>query len=101
LGGDAVLSCLDHNLNIKGRYSHPRWLVTEARRRLCDAIKANKPDKPVRLILMNTAGNSNRDIPEKVSLAQSCVNRFIRVVRPPHRDNEQAADYLRVQLGQK
>ena len=99
-GCDAVASCLGHNLNLKGIYGPPRLLVTETTRRLCNAIKANKPVKPVRFVLMNTAGNSNRDLPESVSFAQSCVIGLLRWVLPPQRDNEQAADYLRVQIGQ-
>ena len=77
-GCSAVASCLGHNLNLKGIYGQPRLLVTEATRRLCQAIKSNKPDKPVRFVLMNTTGNSNRDIPENVSFAQSCVIGLIR-----------------------
>ena len=99
-GCAAVASCLGHNLTLKGIYAPPRLLVTEATRRLCNAIKANKPEKPVRFVLMNTAGNSNRDIPESVSLAQTCVIGLLRWVLPPQRDNEQAADTLRVQIGQ-
>lgn len=37
----AVASCLGHNMNLKGIYGHPRRLVTDATRRLCNAIKAN------------------------------------------------------------
>ncbi len=99
-GCDAVASCLGHNLNLKGIYGHPRLLVTEATRRLCHAIKANQPAKPVRFVLMNTAGNSNRDLPESVSLAHQVVIGLIRLLLPPQADNEQAADYLRVQIGQ-
>lgn len=99
-GCEAVASCLGHNLNFKGIYGHPRLLVTQATRRLCHAIKANQPAKPVRFVLMNTTGNRNRDIPEKVSFAQQCVMGLIRLLLPPQRDNEQAADTLRVQIGQ-
>jgi len=99
-GCDAVASCLGHNLNLKGIYGPPRMLVTGATRRLCNAIKANKPDKPVRFVLMNTAGNSNRDIPERVSFSQRCVIGLIRLLVPPQLDNERAADYLRVKIGQ-
>lgn len=99
-GCAAVASCLGHNLNFKGIYGHPRRLVSETTRRLSNAIKANQPDKPVRFVLMNTAGNSNRDIPERISFAQKCVIGLIRLVLPPHVDNERAADYLRAQIGQ-
>ena len=99
-GCEAVASCLGHNLSFKGIYGHPRQLVTETTRRLCNAIKANQPDKPVRFVLMNTAGNSNRDLPERISLGQKCVIGLIRWLLPPHVDNERAADYLRMQIGQ-
>ncbi len=58
----AVASCLGHNLSLKGVFGHPRRLVTDATRRLCNAIKASKPEGPAKFVLMNTAGNSNRDL---------------------------------------
>jgi len=99
-GCDAVASCLGHNVTFKGMYGQPRRLVTDATRRLCEAIKANNPDQPVKYVLMNTAGNSNRDLDERVSSAQRVVVGLIRLLVPPHADNEAAADYLRVQVGQ-
>ena len=98
-GCGAVASCLGHTMSLKGIYGHPRRLVTDATRRLCDAIKSNKPEEPVRFVLMNTAGNSNRDIPERISFAQKCVVGLIRLLLPPHVDNERAADYLRTKIG--
>lgn len=96
----AVASCLGHNLNFRGIYGAPRRLVTEATRRLCDAVRATRPDHPVRFVLMNTAGNRNRDLSEPRSVSERCVTGLIRLMLPPHRDNEQAADYLRVRVGQ-
>lgn len=63
----AVVSCLGHPMTFKGVFGHPRRLVTEVTRRLCEAIQANSPEAPVRFVLMNTAGNSNRDLDEVVS----------------------------------
>ncbi len=97
----AIVSCLGHNISWKGLFGHPRKLVTDAVRRLCDAVKANNPEQAVRFILMNTTGNRNRDLNEPISFAQKCVIALIRVLLPPHVDNEQAADYLRTQIGQK
>ena len=51
------------------------------------------------MILMNTAGNSNRDIPEKPPLSQRVVISILRRLLPPHVDNEQAADFLRTCIG--
>ncbi len=98
-GCEAAASCLGHNLNLKGIYGQPRRLVTDATRRLCDAIKANQPENPVRFVLMNTTGNRNRDIPERVSFAEKCVFGLLRLLLPPQADNEKAADYLRTKIG--
>ena len=96
----AIVSCLGHNINWKGIYGKPRKLVTDATRRLCDAIKTNKPEQPVRFVLMNTTGNRNRDLNEPISMAQRGVITLLRLLLPPHVDNEKAADYLRTQIGQ-
>jgi nucleoside-diphosphate-sugar epimerase len=98
-GCDAVASCLGHNMDLKGLYGHPRKLVTDAARRLCDAIKANTPEAPIKFVLMNTAGNSNRDLNEPIPFAQKFIIGLLRLLLPPHVDNEQAADYLRSKLG--
>ncbi|MBZ0300716.1 MAG: SDR family oxidoreductase [Anaerolineae bacterium] len=98
-GCGAVALCLGHTMSLKGIYGHPRRLVTDATRRLCEAIQSNKPEEPVRLVLMNTTGNTNRDIPERVSFPQQCVLGFLRLALPPHVDNEKAADYLRTEIG--
>jgi len=99
-GCNAVASCLGHNISFKGIYGHPRRLVTDAVGRLCQAIRENKPQAPVKFVLMNTTGNSNRDLPEQVSLGQKCVIWLLRLLLPPHVDNEKAADYLRTEIGQ-
>ncbi|MCP4139308.1 MAG: SDR family oxidoreductase [Chloroflexi bacterium] len=100
-GCDAVASCLGHNLNFKGMFGHPRKLVTDAARRLSDAIKTNSPEKSTKYVLMNTTGNRNRDLNEPISFTEKMVVGLLRLLLPPHVDNEQAADYLRSQIGQK
>ncbi len=99
-GCDAVASCLGHNLTFRGVYGKPLRLVTDAARRLCAAIKSNKPEKPVKYVLMNTSGNRNRDLNEPISLGQKFVIALLRLLLPPHVDNEKAADYLRTEIGQ-
>ena len=98
---DAVISCLGHNLNLKGIYGQPHKLVRDATNRLCNAIKANNSGKPTKYILMNTTGNSNRDLNEPISFGEKCVIGLIRLLLPPHVDNEMAADYLRINIGQE
>lgn len=99
-GCDAVASCLGHNITLKGVFGPPYRLVTDATRRLCQAIQAHSPEKPVKFVLMNTTGNRNRDLKEPVSLGQRSVIGLLRLLVPPQPDNEQAADYLRVNIGQ-
>ncbi|PWH87220.1 NAD(P)-dependent oxidoreductase [Brumimicrobium oceani] len=97
----AIISCLGHNLSFKGIYGEPRKLVTEATRRLCEAVLSNKPQAPTKYILMNTSGNRNLDLNEKVSFPEKIVIALLRLILPPHVDNEQAAEYLRTEIGQQ
>jgi len=98
---DAVLSCLGHNLTFKGIFGMPRLLVTDTLKKLTHAIETVSPNRKIRVILMNTTGNSNRDIPEKPPFSQRCVVSLLRVFLPPHADNEKAADYLRLHIDEK
>ncbi|MFK7812982.1 MAG: NAD(P)-dependent oxidoreductase [Maribacter sp.] len=100
-GCNAVASCLGHNLTFKGIFSKPHRLVTEATKRLCSAIKANKSEVPTKYVLMNTVANRNRDLDEPISFAQSCLIGMLRLFLPPHPDNEKAAEHLRTVIGQK
>ena len=97
---DAIVSCLGHNLSFKGIYGRPRLLVTEAVRRFCHGLQKSDRGKAVKFVLMNTTGNTNRDVPEQVSFAQAAVVALIRLLLPPHVDNEKAADFLRCDIGQ-
>jgi hypothetical protein len=96
----AVVSCLGHNINWKGIYGQPRKLVTDAVKKLSKAISVHQPEIPVKFVLMNTTGNSNRDLNEAVPLTQKLVVGLIRLLLPPQVDNEKAADYLRTKIGQ-
>lgn len=95
---NAVISCLGHHLTFKGMFGRPRLLVTDVLQSVCSAIKSNKTRGVVKVILMNTTGNSNRDIPETPPLSQRIVIAILRVLLPPHLDNENAADFLRTQI---
>ncbi|WP_019025654.1 NAD(P)-dependent oxidoreductase [Colwellia piezophila] len=98
-GCRAVVSCLGHNLNFNGMFGRPRRLVTDAVQRLCHAIEATGPDVPIKFILMNTTGNQNLKAGEKVSMPQALVVGLIRMLLPPHADNEEAAGYLQSRYG--
>ena len=99
-GCDAAASCLGHNLTFKGLFGPPRRLVTDATRRICKALREGEGGRPSKFVLMNTAGNTNRDLAEEMSLAQKGVIFLLRLLLPPHVDNEQAADYLRLEVGE-
>lgn len=98
---DAVASCLGHNLTRKGIWGKPRLLVTDAVILLCNAIIKNEQrDKPVKFILMNTTGNRNKDLNEKISFREKIVIGLVRLLIPPQIDNEKAAEHLRTKIGQ-
>lgn len=97
---EVVLSCLGHNLSFKGLFGHPRRLVTDAVKKVVESIESMNVDSTMKIILMNTTGNSNRDIPEKPPFSQRFVVFLLRLLLPPHIDNENAADHLRLHLGQ-
>ncbi|MEQ9397333.1 NAD(P)H-binding protein [Haliea sp.] len=100
-GCRVVISCLGHNLTFKGMYGDPRYLVTDTIKKVTRAIGLLAQNEKVGIILMNTTGNSNRDIPENPPLSQRIVISILRFLLPPHVDNEQAADFLRVCIGQE
>ena len=58
-GCHGVVSCLGHNITVKGIFFPPRRLVTDGVRRLCDAIEKTAAKQPVKFILMNSTGNKN------------------------------------------
>ncbi|WP_109829630.1 NAD(P)H-binding protein [Reichenbachiella versicolor] len=97
---NAIASCLGHNLSWKGIYGKPQKLVTNAVKLLSDAIVWNSPNRPVKFVLMNTSGNNNHDIPETNNVGEKIVLGLIRLLLPPHSDNEQAAEQLRLRIGQ-
>jgi len=98
-GCGAVASCLGHTLSLRGVFGPPHRLVTDSVRRLCAAIRASRPPAPVRFVLMNTAGNANRDLQEPRSRTEKAVIALIRALVPPHADNEEASDVLRTEIG--
>lgn len=99
-GCRCIASCLGHNLTLRGIFGPPHRLVTEAVRRVCQVARANPQQTPIRFILMNTVANRNRDLPEPVSMKDKIVISLLRRFLPPHADNEKAAEFLRVEIGQ-
>jgi len=97
---EAVLSCLGHNLTVKGIFGKPRLLVTNTIEKILRTFESMNAANKIKIVLMNTTGNSNRDIPEQPPFSQRCVISLLRLLLPPHVDNEKAADFLRLHVGQ-
>lgn len=100
IGCDTVISCLGHNITFKGIFGEPKRLVTQTVEKVYKALQLSDSAEETKFILMNTTGNSNRDIPETVPLSQRIVIAIVRKLIPPHLDNELAADFLRQDVGQ-
>ena len=100
-GCGAVASCLGHNLSFKGIYGKPHKLVTDAVRKLSEAIIKNNSIEKTKFVLMNTTGNRNGNLNEKISFRERLVIGIIRILIPTHLDNEHAAEYLRSKIDQR
>ena len=97
---NAVVSCLGHNLTAQGLFGKPRDLVTQAVRRSCHAIRAERPAHPVRFVLMSSV-SVNR--PGREDVRRGPVERAalwaLRCLLPPARDNQRAAAFLQRDVG--
>jgi len=96
---DNIICCLGHNLSFKGVYGHPRLLVTQAIKRVCEAAKLAPGTKERKVVLMNTSGNHNRNLNEPRAFKHKLVMGLLHVLLPPHRDNVKAAEFLRKEIG--
>lgn len=92
---DSVISCLGHNLSWKGIYGKPRQLVTDAIKLIFEAKKISSKSEPLKLILMNTAGYRNKNLSESISIGERVIIFLLKMLLPPHLDNENAGDFLR------
>jgi hypothetical protein len=99
-GCDAVISCLGHNISLKGVFGPPRDLVTQAVSRVCGAVESLHPAEPVKLVLMSTVSvhrpggvDTRRGGLEKAELG------VLRALVPPAKDNQDAADFLCDEIG--
>jgi hypothetical protein len=99
-GCDAVISCLGHNIDLKGVFGPPRDLVTQAVSRVCGAIEALRPAEPVRFILMSTVSvNRPNRADTRRGNGERAVLWVLRGLVPPARDNQSAADFLSASIG--
>jgi putative NADH-flavin reductase len=96
---NAVVSCLGHNITLKGMFGKPRYLVFDAIRGVNEIVK-KKSDKKVNLILMSTTAFTNTLTGEETnSIVEKIVLFLLNLLLPPHRDNVKAASYLIKEIG--
>jgi len=101
---DAVICCLGHTLSWKGVYGAPHMLVRDSLKRVCESVVHHPAittdpgirKQPLRVVLMNSTGCRNLDLSEPISFAQYTVLALLRLMLPPHVDNERAGNYLRL-----
>jgi hypothetical protein len=99
-GCDAVISCLGHELSLKGVFGPPRDLVTQATTRLCRAIEILRPTRPVKFILMSSVSvNRPGGIDTRRGALEKALMWMLRGVLPPARDNQRSADFLYDTIG--
>jgi nucleoside-diphosphate-sugar epimerase len=97
-GCDAIISCLGHNITFKGLFGKPRMLVYQSLKNVCDAV-INSSNKKIKVVLMNTTANENREINENRSFGEKMILSILTVLLPPQKDNVSASKYLSVVIG--
>jgi len=97
-GCDGVISCLGHNITLKGVFGEPKMLVTDTLKKISEAIVTNGQER-TKFVLMNTTANRNSGIGEKYGLPDRVVLSLLYRFLPPQRDNVEAASFLVSEVG--
>jgi len=96
---DAFVSCLGHNITLKGIWGKPHRLVSDAIKKIYETISMKDTKKVIKLVLMNTTACLDVDAQEKFTTAERITMSILRFLLPPQRDNEQAVNYLKRVIG--
>lgn len=97
---DAVISCLGHTISIRGVLGPPHDLVRHALHQVRAAIEASPPPAPVRLIMMGSVSvNQPKRADSRRGAGQRAFLSALRLVLPPSRDSQRAADFLAHDVG--
>jgi len=91
---DAVISCLGHNITLKGIFGKPYTLVADSLIRIVGIINEIRTNRTTKIILMNTTACINKLQNEKFKKYENLVMKIMRFLLPPQRDNELAIGYL-------
>ncbi len=99
-GCDAVISCLGHTISVRGVLGPPHDLVRHALSQVRAAIEVSQPPVPVRLIMMGSVSvNQPKRADSRRGAGQRAFLSALRLVLPPSRDNQRAADFLAHEVG--
>lgn len=99
-GCSAVISCLGHRTNLRGILGPPHELVAPMVRRVVRAAEALAPDAPLRLVLMSTVSvHRGAPLDARRGRIERAVMAILRVLVPPAKDNQDAADFLMREVG--
>jgi NAD(P)-dependent dehydrogenase (short-subunit alcohol dehydrogenase family) len=99
-GCDAVISCLGHNISLRGVFGPPHDLVTKAVSRVCDVSGTLRPAQPVEFILMSTVSvNRPGGLDTRRGRFEKGAVAVLRALVPPAKDNQAAADFLYRSIG--
>lgn len=91
---DAVISCLGHNITLKGLFGKPYTLVADALIRIVNSFNENNKNKTIKIIWMNTTACINKLQNEKFKNNENFVMKIMSFLLPPQRDNELSLGYL-------
>ena len=86
-----IISCLGHNISLKGIFGKPYYLVEEAIKK---TIENTNKIKFKKFILMNTTVCLNKNSIERFSFGEKIIMNIMRFLLPPQKDNEKALKYL-------
>lgn len=99
-GCDAVVSCLGHNITLRGLFGRPRDLVTEAARRVCHVAEGIAPACPIRYVLMSSVSvNRPDELEARRGGGERAVLAVLRALIPAVEDNQDAADFFVREVG--
>ena len=99
-GCEAIVSCLGHVFSLEGIYGAPHLLCSEATRRLCEAVDRNGSRMKTKFVLMNSIGVDHPKKREGRSWLDRGVLNLLSHTVPVQRDNEMAARYLVLRVGE-
>ncbi len=97
---DAVISCLGHNISLRGVFGPPRDLVCGSVERVCRLAQDAERAAPLRLVVMSSVSVNRPGEPDtRRAGAERAVLALMRALVPPAKDNQRTADYLWREIG--